>query len=67
MILACLLVLAAYLFYKWATSNNDFFKKKRIPFVKPVFLLGSSAHMFIKKSSLPDLVQKLYDDFKDEK
>ena len=67
MIFVCLVNGAAYLFYKWATANNDYFKEKGIPFVKPVFLLGSNSNIFFSKMSMPDLVQKWYDTLKEEK
>jgi hypothetical protein len=52
---------AAFLFYKWATNNNDYFEKRGVKFMKPTFLLGSHATMFFEKKSLPDMVCKWYD------
>ena len=67
MILVCLLIGAAYFFYKWATANNDYFEKKDIAFSKPVFLLGANSNMFINKRSLPEAVETWYNEFKNEK
>lgn len=57
----------AFLFYKWATANYDFFEKRGIPFAKPVFLLGSNKHMFINKKSMMDAVVGWYNEMKHEK
>ena len=55
-----------YLFYKWATSNNEYFVKKGIPFDKPAFLLGSNKFL-INKMARPDIAMKWYHQFKNEK
>lgn len=55
-------IAVAYLFYKWAISNNDYFEKRGVAFIKPVFLLGSSSHVFYNKMPLPDIFKKWYND-----
>jgi cell division protein FtsW (lipid II flippase) len=52
----------AFLFYKWAISNNDYFEKRGVAFLKPAFLLGSSSHVFYSKISLPEILKKWYSD-----
>lgn len=56
-----------YLFYKWAVKNNDYFEKKGVSFVKPVFLLGSNSNMFFDKMSLPEVSEKWYNALRNEK
>ena len=53
-------IAVAYLFYKWGISTYDYFEKRDVKFIKPVFLMGSNTNMFFNKLSLPDLVQKWY-------
>ena len=61
------LAAALYLFYKWATANNDYFKIKGVPYAEPTFLLGSNGNMFLQKRSLPVIVMKMYNDRKSER
>lgn len=67
MIFILLLVASLYLFYKWGVSNNDYFIEKGVVFSKPVFLFGSNGNMLFNRMSLPDVVQKWYNEFKNEK
>lgn len=55
-----LLILILVLFYRWATINNDFFKKRGIPYDKPSFLMGSFAEAVGKKKSFYELIIDLY-------
>lgn len=54
------LAVAAYLFYKWGMSNYDYFEKRGVKFLKPVFLLGSNTNMFHNKKSLTEMIQNWY-------
>lgn len=67
MFVYCAIALVAYLFYKWATQNNDYFEKRGIPFSKPVFLFGSNINMFFNKLSLPEVAEKWYKELRHEK
>lgn len=67
MIIWCGLIAAAYLFYKWTVANNDYFEKRGVAFIKPLFLLGSYSNMFVNKMCLSDVVLKWYNEVKDEK
>lgn len=58
---------ALYLFYKWMTKNYNFFKDRGIAFAKPIFLFGTNSNMLINKKSLPEVINKRYNDFYDEK
>lgn len=62
MIVWCLVIAAAYLFYKWAVANEGYFAERGVAFIKPVFLIGSNSNMFIDKKSLPDVIKKWYND-----
>lgn len=61
------MVIVVYLFYKWATQNDQYFVKRRVPALKPSLLFGNSADFFTKKIDLIEFVKKLYNDFPDEK
>lgn len=52
--------------YKWATKNNDFFAKQGIPFLKPLFLIGSSGRFSGKKSPQKSIIDH-YNQFPDSK
>jgi hypothetical protein len=53
--------------YKWATKNNDYFKKKGIKSTIPAFLIGNSGNLFTKKMALNDLLVHFYQQFPNEK
>lgn len=59
--------LIIYSFYKYVTRNNDYFKKRGIPFIKPKFLIGSSAEFFFKKITLSELMRRLYNSYPSER
>ncbi|XP_075144766.1 uncharacterized protein LOC142219885 [Haematobia irritans] len=40
------------LFYRWATKNNDFFKKRNIPYDEPCFLLGSGKDIVLRRKNI---------------
>jgi cytochrome P450 family 9 len=56
-----------YLFYKWATANNDYFVAKGVKFTKPIFLLGSNASIVTQKQSLVEMATSAYNAFPAEK
>ena len=62
-----LVVAAIYLIYKWGTKHYNYFKDRGIPYIKPVFLIGSNINVFTKKLSLSDLIVKWYNEYYDEK
>ncbi|XP_055306358.1 uncharacterized protein LOC129570685 [Sitodiplosis mosellana] len=55
-------VLILYLFYKWATVNNDFFKRRNIKHVRAKFLLGNIEG----KVTATEFATKVYQAFPDE-
>lgn len=58
--------LISYAFYKWATINNDYFKKRNIKFKKPHFFVGNTGGKFSNKYNAADFSQILYQSFPDE-
>lgn len=62
-----LIVLAAYLIYKWSISTFDYFKKQGIPFRKPIPLFGSNSNMITRKKTIADSQADIYYEFRDEK
>jgi hypothetical protein len=55
-----------FLFYKWATSNNNYFLDKGVKFVKPTFLLGSNSNFVTQKKSMPEVISMMYQEFSKE-
>ncbi|XP_065372226.1 probable cytochrome P450 9f2 [Calliphora vicina] len=55
-----LLAAAAVLFYRWATKNNDYFKKRNLPYDKPAFLLGSGKETLFGTKSVFNILCELY-------
>lgn len=66
-LLASTILLFIYAFYKWATANNDYFKKKGIPFAKPTFLVGNSGKLLFRKASAQENIIEQYNNFPDAK
>lgn len=60
LICATLFVLA-YFAYKWITKDSQYFEEKGLPFIRPKYLV------FFQRNSLPDLVIRWYNEFKNEK
>jgi cytochrome P450 family 9 len=46
--------------YHYIARNNDYFSKRNVPYIKPVFLFGSAASLIMKKKSLCDHVNSIY-------
>jgi cytochrome P450 family 9 len=67
MIFWLLTAVAVFLFYKWATSENDYFRKRGIPFNKPLFLVGSRLGLLLKNSTIFEFIDEIYNEFKNEK
>uniref|UniRef100_A0A1A9UNC7 Cytochrome P450 n=1 Tax=Glossina austeni TaxID=7395 RepID=A0A1A9UNC7_GLOAU len=57
-----LLFAIIYLFYRWATANNDFFLKRGIPYKKPKILFGNMWNLILKRKSIVDIVVDLYNE-----
>lgn len=58
--LVLLFSFAIYLFYIWATVNNDFFVKRGIAYKKPVFMFGNMWELVLRRKSIVDIVVDLY-------
>ncbi|XP_037811692.1 probable cytochrome P450 9f2 [Lucilia sericata] len=57
-----LLAVAGYLFYRWATINNNFFKDRGVPYSKPTILFGNFFEMVLRKKSMFDLIIDIYNE-----
>lgn len=53
-------------FYKWATLNNDFFERRNLKYMKPTFLFGNTAGVFLEKYDAGEFSQMMYQAFPDE-
>lgn len=60
------IALLSYAFYKWATINNDFFEKRNVKYMKPRFLVGSTAGVLMNKYDATEFSDKLYNAFPNE-
>lgn len=58
--LVILAVIAAIFIYRWGTKNNDYFKKRNLPYDKPTFLLGSGKDIIFGRKSVLSLLCELY-------
>ena len=62
-----LIIFVIYLFYKWGTKYNNYFKDLGIPYMKPVFLLGSNSNMITRRAAISNLLVKWYNEFYNDK
>jgi hypothetical protein len=67
MIFWIILLVVAFLLYKWGTSTFDYFEKRGIPYNKPLPFVGSRIGMLLRNSSAVDFLMEIYNEFKDEK
>lgn len=58
--------LFSYAFYKWATFNNDYFKKRNIKYMKPTFLFGSIFDFIVMRLTAVEVGEYFYVGFPDE-
>lgn len=56
-----------YIFYRWATVNNEYFKQRNIPNIPPTLLLGNTGAFLFARYRPNEYVQKLYNAFPDHK
>jgi hypothetical protein len=58
----CLAVLGAlvWVLYKYLTRNHDYWKKKGIPYVKPIPVFGNIRDGILGKKPLGEVMQDLY-------
>lgn len=66
LLISIVVTLMAYAFYKWATSNNDYFKERGLRFMQPKFLFGNTGGMFTNQYTAPEFSQMLYNAFPNE-
>lgn len=52
--------LFAFSFYKWTTKNDEYFKDRNFPFMKPTFLLGNLGKFMLKQQTAHEFSDSLY-------
>jgi hypothetical protein len=62
-----LLLVFAYLAYKWSVNSFDYFTKKGLPFEKPWPLVGNMLGLVTQTESLVYTMQRNYGKFKKSK
>jgi hypothetical protein len=67
LLLAAILCIVGYWFYKYGTKNGDYFTKRGIKFNKPVFLFGNNLEFFTRKGDVLELLRHGYMMFPNEK
>ncbi|XP_055301644.1 probable cytochrome P450 9f2 [Sitodiplosis mosellana] len=60
-------VMMLYIFYKWATANQNYFVQRNIKHLKPTFLLGNTAKLFTKRTSFAKWLNSVYYQYPNEK
>lgn len=56
-----------YAFYKWATVNKDYFTKRRMKQLQPLFLVGNTFGFFAKRYVPTEFFDSIYYRFPNEK
>lgn len=62
-----LLVIVGFLIRKWLTQNFSYFQDRGIAHGKPIIFFGTGKDLLMQKLSLPEYVQKWYNEFPNEK
>lgn len=61
------IALIVYGLFKWITANDEFFTKRGLPSLKPVFILGNTGGLFLKQYAAFDYIHRLYNQFPNDK
>lgn len=56
-----------YAFYKWATVNKEYFVKRKLRHLKPIFLFGNTIGLFLKRYTPADFQDTIYYRYPKEK
>lgn len=59
--------LSTYVFYKWATKNQDYFVKHGMKHLKPNFLIGNTLELYLNRYPSHIFMKKIYDSYPNEK
>lgn len=59
--------LFVYVFYKWATQNQDYFVKHGMKHLKPKFLIGNTFGYYLMRYPSHIFVDKIYNSYPNEK
>lgn len=66
LLLCVAIALFTWAFYKWATINNEYFKRRGLKYMQPSFLVGNTAGMFFQKYDALEFGKFLYYAFPEE-
>lgn len=58
--LLLLCAVAAAVFYRFATSNDDFFAQRGIPHLRPAFLVGNTGRFVFRKLRPNEFLDIMY-------
>lgn len=61
------LTVLAYVFYKWATANNNYWLDRNVKFFKPYFLVGNMGGFMANWYTWDYFSDYLYNEFPTEK
>lgn len=64
---ALISVTVSYAFYKWATTNSGYFRKRNLKHLNPNFLIGNTAGLFLNRYRPDDYLNWIYNSFPKEK
>ncbi|KAF2886261.1 hypothetical protein ILUMI_19912 [Ignelater luminosus] len=61
--IAVVLITLSYVIYKYSTRNFDYWKKRGVPYVKPLPLIGNFLDVFTFRRTIGHHLAKYYNDF----
>lgn len=61
--IAIVLITLSYIIYKYSTRNFDYWKKRSIPYVKPLPIIGNFLDVFMLRKTIGHHLAKYYDEF----
>lgn len=62
-----LILFLVWLAYKWSIDGQDYFEKLKLPFEKPLPLVGNMMDIVLHRQSLIDITRRSYDKYKSSK
>ncbi|PSN50995.1 hypothetical protein C0J52_08595 [Blattella germanica] len=61
------IIVCLYVIYRYVTKNDDYFKKRNVPYLKPTFYIGNVLPVLTKKRSTTEHIIWLYNQFEGHK
>lgn len=65
-LLAAIAIAALWLLYRWSVATFDFFRRRNVPFARPLPLVGNLAAMLTGRQTSLEISVELYERFKHE-